>query len=553
MRRLGLMLLLAAVALRAAGAAEPTLDVRFEPERFGVEDVARLVIRVHEPPSELGEPELGELTNLRVVAGPSRGSEFSFVNGVTSSAVSFSYVVRAEAEGPASVGPVSVTAGDRKLAAGPVTVEVAPGSVAPPRRGGRVSPFPVDPFGDLYGRRQPAQEAKVALRHVVTPSSAVVGQPVTATVFLDTTAAVDEFAWVAAPSYPGWWTQRVEPPEQVTPQPVEVDGVRFNRFMVSRHALIPLRAGELVIPEVEARVGARGRGFLDPGQVVERSTAQLRVAVSERPPAPAGYGGAVGNLRYTATVEPAEIAFGESAVVTVQIAGTGNLPLVETPSRWPTCDACDAYPPENVDRVAVDDDGIHGSRAWRVTLVPRQSGRLQLGPVEMAVFDAAAGRYVRQTLGPLELVVAPPPPTPVPAGQPPAVGAQPPAAAPEPGAAVPAGARTPAWWLPAAGALGLGILLGGAAVWWIGRARRRSAIPPRVSGESPAERARSLQVALERWWIDVRSRKAGDGLEAEMEALRRELEAVRFAPGRADHSETIVGLEERLRRLLRRA
>ena len=149
--------------------------------------------------------------------------------------------------------------------------------------------------------------------------------------------------------------------------------------------------------------------------------------------------------------------------------------------------------------------------------------------------------------------MAPPPPTPVPAGQPPAVGAQPPAAAPEPGAAVPAGARTPAWWLPAAGALGLGILLGGAAVWWIGRARRRSAIPPRVSGESPAERARSLQVALERWWIDVRSRKAGDGLEAEMEALRRELEAVRFAPGRADHSETIVGLEERLRRLLRRA
>lgn len=79
-----LAVVLVVAALRAAGAAEPSLDVRLEPERFGVEDVARLVVKVHEPPSDLGEPDLGELTNLRVVAGPSRGSEFSFVNGVTS-------------------------------------------------------------------------------------------------------------------------------------------------------------------------------------------------------------------------------------------------------------------------------------------------------------------------------------------------------------------------------------------------------------------------------------------------------------------------------------
>jgi hypothetical protein len=38
-----------------------------------------------------------------------------------------------------------------------------------------------------------------------------------------------------------------------------------------------------------------------------------------------------------------------------------------------------------------------------------------------------------------------------------------------------------------------------------------------------------------------------------MESLRRELEAVRFAPGRADHSHTVEDLESRLRRLIRRA
>jgi hypothetical protein len=259
----------------------------------------------------------------------------------------------------------------------------------------------------------------------------------------------------------------------------------------------------------------------------------------------------VGELRYGASVEPEEIALGESAVVTVQLEGTGNLPLVETPAEWPTCEGCELFPPENVDRVVVDEQGIHGSRAWRVTMVPRQAGRLQLGPVEMATFDPVGGRYRRQTVGPIELIVTPPPPTPTPVTAPTAAGAPEPAE--DRGSATPAPGGAPAtpWWVPVGAALGLGILIGGAVVWYLGRARSRSAIPARRRGESPAERARALQVALERWWIEVRDQSRSQEREAEVEALRRELEAVRFAPGRADHSETIVGLEERLRRLLR--
>jgi hypothetical protein len=60
-------------------------------------------------------------------------------------------------------------------------------------------------------------------------------------------------------------------------------------------------------------------------------------------------------------------------------------------------------------------------------------------------------------------------------------------------------------------------------------------------------------VALERWWLDARPRRPKPGVEEEMQRIRRELEAVRFAPGRADHSETIVELEERFRQLSRRA
>ena len=81
-------------------------------------------------------------------------------------------------------------------------------------------------------------------------------------------------------------------------------------------------------------------------------------------------------------------------------------------------------------------------------------------------------------------------------------------------------------WAWIVGALVLGLALGGIAPLMMAR-RRKGALPLRRTGESPAERARELQVALER-------------------------EAIRFAPGRADHTETVLDLEERLRVLMRR-
>ncbi|MBD3871875.1 MAG: hypothetical protein IFK91_02980, partial [Acidobacteria bacterium] len=86
----GLFLSLAAVVSNIAidvSAAEPSLEVQLDPRVFGVEDAARLVVRILEP---AGTPvvNLGELDNLEVVSGPSTSSEFSWVNGAATRAVS---------------------------------------------------------------------------------------------------------------------------------------------------------------------------------------------------------------------------------------------------------------------------------------------------------------------------------------------------------------------------------------------------------------------------------------------------------------------------------
>lgn len=550
-RGLSIAVALLVAGVTVAGAADPSLEVHLDPRKIGIEDATVLVVRILEPK---GTPEvdLGPLENLEVVSGPSTKTEFSWINGAATRAVSFSYIVQGLEIGAAAIGPVTVRLDGTELSSEIVRAEIVPGSILSQRRQGRRSPFPFDPFEDLAQRRQPTRSARIVLRQLVDESQVVLGQPVRVAIVLDTTAGgVDGFEWTTPPSYPGWWAQRIEPPERVTGDVVEVEGVRYNRFVVASHVLVPLKTGQLEVPSVEARIGFRTASLFSPQQVVERATQARTVEVSQRPRPPEGFSGAVGDLRYRATIEPETIDFGESAVLTIELRGNGNLPLVEAPAMWPACLDCESYPPEEESNVAVDDGGIHGSRSWRTTLVPRRSGEIELESVMLAVFDPAAGHYRKQTLGPLRLVVEPPPATPTPVveeeertvDQHELAEAAPSTGDVEPG--------VPLWaWI--VGALIIGLAVGGVAPFLMAR-RRKGALPPRRAGESPAERARELQVALERWWMDARARAKGRALEGEMQQLRRELEAIRFAPGRADHTETVLDLEERLRGLMRRA
>ena len=169
----------------------------------------------------------------------------------------------------------------------------------------------------------------------------------------------------------------------------------------------------------------------------------------------------------------------------------------------------------------------------------------------LAVFDPVAGHYRQHALGPFRLLVEAPPPTPEPTRTAEEV------AEPEDAdgrAQVdhdPMNQKLPAWML-ILGALLVGLLTGGGVAYFAVR-RRKGALPPRRPDQSPAERARELQLAVERWWLDARERAKGRALEGEMQELRRELEQVRFAPGRADHTETVADLEVRVRKLMRLA
>lgn len=551
MRRIGFCLMLLLVAALPIQAARPSLEVSLDPEKLGIDDVARLSLRIVNAGGGSPQTSLGQLNNFEVVQGPSRESQFSLINGRASSALKLTWILKPIATGKAAVGPITVKVSGETLSAGAVVADIVPGSLASSHRSRRINPFGInDPFEEFFGRsRSPQRSLKVALRQILSIEKAVEGQSLIATVVLDSNGgSINGFEWVDPPEYPGFWVQRIKQPDQVQPKTVEIDGEAFYRFVLARSVLIPLKAGQLEIPAVSAKIGFRSMSFFSPSSVVERSTGLRHFRVAARPTPPRGFAGGVGQLKYKINLKPQHLKLGESASIEIAVSGRGNLPLIQAPAVWPECQSCKIYPPEEESSVKVDDSGIHGSRKWRATILPREVGAIELPAIPVAIFDPSSGTYTQQRLGPLHLEVEGAEPTPTPTPQAAAPASDTPSA-PTAGDQE-TGSRNLPTWVLMAGALLLGLLGGGGVAWWLTRSSAGK-LPPRHRGQSPAERARQLQAALEAWWLELPESRKGEAAEAEMNDVRKALEAIRFAPGRADHTDTIADLEIRLKRLMR--
>jgi hypothetical protein len=358
------------------------------------------------------------------------------------------------------------------------------------------------------------------------------------------------------PATSGFWIQELPDPVTVT----LTSDARIGRTVerqTFRRAYFPLTEGVLWFPPAFLNYEVRS-GFLQPPQ--QRRIASDSVPLVVRPlPAqgrPGAFNGAVGRLDMTASLAPDRVGVGGSAVLTVELRGTGNIRGLPAP-RLPEVAGLEALPPSHDAEVNVQDDVVGGVRRFRWLLVPNEVRTFVVPPLEYAYFDPELRAYVTLQSDSLVLQAMP-----VVAGQPADTALRPLRAAP---------GRAPADWALSpwfAAAQTVPLLLLGAVV--LGR-RRRLAAPPgadrlatlqrSVATLDPARGADALAEAerLLREAADVfagpggRSagpealRQAGHPVAAEqMAALLADLQRARFAPdAEADEATTAA--------LLRRA
>lgn len=388
---------------RPAAADEIDVRVRLEPEVIGIEETATFSIEVHGEgfTSLLFRPSF-ELDNLEIVNGPSRHEDMRFANRTLSRTLRLSWEVRPLGIGKARVYDILLQMKGSAVQLQPREIRVRREPTQQARRSYGLNEED-DPFQQFFGRmpqfRRRPEEPEVFLRAEVQPRQPVVGQQMLYSLYLYTREDIAALSTSGVPAFRGFWVQDIPIPQHIRTEMVEIDGRRYGRVPLIRKALFPLRPGRYRVEpaSVDLTVQRYDREFffgppIARPEALRLQTGEQWVAVQPLPPAPPGFGGAVGQLTLSAELQPREVRLGEAATLTVRLAGTGNLQGVHEPEiEMPA--GVTVHPPQQEGKEEIVDGQVKGNRTWKYAVVPERAGRYTLETPEITYFDPATRRY----------------------------------------------------------------------------------------------------------------------------------------------------------------
>lgn len=407
--RPALLSLAVLLALQAFPATADEVDVRvsLEPEVIGVDETAVFSIEVHGEgfTSLLFRPSF-ELENLEVIGGPSQHEDLRFGNRTLSRTLRLSWEVRPLGIGKGRIHNILLQMKGNSVQLQPREIRVRrePTQLAQRSYGGvDDEDGEDDPFQQFFGRipqlRRRPEQPEVFLRSEIQPRQPVVGQQMLYSLYLYTREDIGALSTSGVPAFRGFWVQDVPIPQQIPTEMVEVDGRRYGRVPLLHKALFPLRAGRYKVEPatVDLTVQRYDREFFFGARIARPEALRLQteaqwIAIQPLPPAPPGFGGAVGQLALSADLQPREIRLGEAATLTVRLAGTGNLQGVREPEVTMP-EGVTVHPPQQEGKEEVKDGQVKGSRTWKYVVVPERAGRYTLETPEITYFDPNARQY----------------------------------------------------------------------------------------------------------------------------------------------------------------
>lgn len=176
------------------------------------------------------------------------------------------------------------------------------------------------------------------------------------------------------------------------PTPAAAGGRVHEAHTVMR-AYFPVGAGSLELGSVRLRY-AVGSGGAAHAPLDELATEPLSVEVLPVPlaQAPAGWGGAVGRYRVAAWIEPRAVGWGEAALLTVEVAGAGNVRALARPDPGPVWGA-ELRPAGERATVEVRDGVVGGAKTFTWLVVPVEPAVVRIGPVVYPYFDPWVGSF----------------------------------------------------------------------------------------------------------------------------------------------------------------
>jgi len=365
------------------------IEARLSRSKLSVGEVTTLEVVVKGAPSGVSDPEFTLPDGLELLSS-GRSQNFTWANGKNSVEIIHRYEIGVNAAGHFGLGPISVRAGSETFRSGVLSLDASAAAT------------------HLSGTGDGSGAASLAVD--VIPSVPWQGQPCVLRVRLIQRSALAEDPQYTPPATPGFWTDKTSQPESYYADE------RSHRVLVTetRTRLYPLAAGTATVGEAAAAL-ALATGADDPSTWIGGRVPRREVVVRSRPipvrvralpaGAPAGFGGAVGNLSARWSADRERTTVDVPITVWLDVRGVGNLPLVHPPAL--SADDIEVFANTVDDSLPSGTGEVAGRRRFQWTVLPRRPGTLSLSPPAFAWFDPGGGGYRRGDDTPITVEVGP--------------------------------------------------------------------------------------------------------------------------------------------------
>ncbi|OGR02002.1 MAG: hypothetical protein A2511_06435 [Deltaproteobacteria bacterium RIFOXYD12_FULL_50_9] len=374
--------------------AESTLKLALDRDQATLGDSVRLSLSV-EGGSGGEAPQIAGLEDFQVRSGGT-SSQFQFINGKTSRSFAYTFFLQPTRTGTFTIGPARLNIEGRTAASNTVRLAVTNQTAIP---------------GGAAGNH-----STLFMTAEVSPKDAYHEQQLIYTLKLFRQIRVSDVS-VTLPKTDGLTFKQLGEPRQYQSNAA---GRSYEVLEVS-YILNVSRPGTLAIEpaSMQMMVFDQSRraphGFPDEmffgaaqGHPVSIQSEALKLSVRQLPQEgrPANFSGLLGDFRIKAACDPLQLKAGDSAALTVQVAGQGNINRIPD-LNLPEITGLKVYADQPKLESGSGSQSNSGTKTMKWAIVPQRQGTYTIPGLALSYFDTGTRSYKTISTGPQTLTVLP--------------------------------------------------------------------------------------------------------------------------------------------------
>jgi len=396
MKRKILLCLVFLTGILSAKADEPVSFTASAPSTVILDKPFQLVYTINAVGKDLRIPEIKDFD---ILAGPfeSQSSSIQIVNGkrTTSVSNSYTYTLLPKRTGTFTIPSASIMVDNQKYTSNGLTIKVLPPdkeSSKSEKQESSTSPSTVS-------------EENIFIRTSVSKSTVYEQEPVLLTYKLYTLLDVVQCINKKMPDFDGFLKQEIEQAQNKQFSYENYNGRNYGTVVLYQALLYPQRPGVISIDNAnfEAIIQVRNQtsirsifdDFFDSYTDVSKNLIAPGVKINVKPlpqNKPSLFAGAVGTFTMSSSLSANQIKENEAVTLKINIAGSGNLKLIQAPEiKFPN--DFEVYDPKITNNFKTTLAGVQGTKTIEYLFIPRHHGEYIIPSAEFSYFDLRDNVY----------------------------------------------------------------------------------------------------------------------------------------------------------------